>query len=292
MAEIFICYRRDDTEAYAGRLHDYLSNHYGERAVFVDVDNLRPGEDFDAVIQRTLLRSKIVIVVIGRRWLDPRLQNSDDYVRREILAALKGRKRIIPVLVGDAKMPRRDKLPADIASLVGKNAVTLHHPTWKNDVARLITSFDRMLGRQKSLAKQTESPRSKPKPKPVKTPREKKVEVARSDGVTTRSGASGGGGPASAKKRISPGKSTGVNKSSKAPASRRKAAAARVKEGAGVIPTAPKPQPRRPRDTNGGAATGTKRLSQNKRSLGKQKPAGGRNTPAKQTSKQRRPPKS
>jgi hypothetical protein len=153
MSEIFICYRRTDSEGYAGRLHDRLQDHFGARAVFVDVDNLHPGVDFEAVIQRTLLRSTVVLVVIGPRWLDQRLKSESDYVRQEIIAALKGRKRLIPVLVGDAKMPSREKLPAELSALAGKNAVTLRHPTWATDVARLLTSLDRILGRKKPDAK-------------------------------------------------------------------------------------------------------------------------------------------
>lgn len=153
MADIFICYRRNDSEGYAGRLHDHLAERFGPRAVFVDVDNLHPGVDFEDVIQRTLLRSTVVLVVIGPRWLDQRLKSESDYVRREIIAALKGKKRLIPVLVGDARMPAREKLPPELATLAGKNAVTLRHPTWKADVARLLASLERVLARKKVSTK-------------------------------------------------------------------------------------------------------------------------------------------
>lgn len=173
MAEIFICYRRNDSEGYAGRLHDGLQERFGPRAVFVDVDNLHPGVDFEDVIQRTLLRSSIVLVVIGPRWLDQRLKNEADYVRREIIAALKGKKRVIPILVGDARMPARDRLPPELASLAGKNAVTLRHAAWRADVSRLITSLERTLGRKKAPAKPSSSPASKPKDKRLRSPRSK-----------------------------------------------------------------------------------------------------------------------
>lgn len=172
MAEIFICYRRTDSEGYAGRLHDRLQEHFGARAVFVDVDNLHPGVDFEEVIQKTLLRSTVVLVVIGPRWLDQRLRNEADYVRREIVAALKGKKRLIPVLVGDAKMPSREKLPPELSSLAGKNGVTLRHAMWKADVQRLLTSLDRILAR-KTTAPKTNSPSvsAPPKSKATRAPR-------------------------------------------------------------------------------------------------------------------------
>jgi hypothetical protein len=164
MADIFICYRRNDSEGYAGRLHDHLVERFGARAVFVDVDNLHPGQDFNQVIQRTLQRSSVVLVVIGRHWMDQRLRNEGDYVRQEITAAMKGRKRLIPVLVGDAQMPASDNLPPELAPLVGKQAIPLRHPTWKADVARLITSLQRTLARKKTtVAKAQAKPASKAK---------------------------------------------------------------------------------------------------------------------------------
>lgn len=77
MPDIFICYRREDSEGYAGRLHDPLLDHFGKRAVFIDVDNLYPGVDFEQVIQSTLLRSTVVLVVIGPRWMDSRPEERD-----------------------------------------------------------------------------------------------------------------------------------------------------------------------------------------------------------------------
>ena len=151
MAEIFICYRRDDSGGYAGWLHDALLDHFGARAVFVDVENLYPGDDFEDVIQKTLSQALVVLVVIGPHWLDERLRNAGDYVRREIMAAIAGEKRLIPVLVGDARMPTREELPVELAALAGKNAVTLRHATWKADVSRLGVSLEQIIAHQKSV---------------------------------------------------------------------------------------------------------------------------------------------
>jgi hypothetical protein len=42
---IFICYRRVDSEGYAGRLHDDLVRHFGEEYVFLDLAGIDPGVD-------------------------------------------------------------------------------------------------------------------------------------------------------------------------------------------------------------------------------------------------------
>ncbi len=42
---IFISYRRADSAAEAGRLYDRLVEQFGRRNVFMDVDDIGPGED-------------------------------------------------------------------------------------------------------------------------------------------------------------------------------------------------------------------------------------------------------
>jgi hypothetical protein len=42
MAAIFISYRRDDTEGFAGRLFDRIKDHFGDDSVFLDVEERRP----------------------------------------------------------------------------------------------------------------------------------------------------------------------------------------------------------------------------------------------------------
>lgn len=43
---VFICYRREDCKHAAGRLFDRLAAHLGQKNVFMDVDNIMPGDDF------------------------------------------------------------------------------------------------------------------------------------------------------------------------------------------------------------------------------------------------------
>ena len=45
-------YRRDDAKAEAARLHDRLAQSFGAANVFMDVDNLLPGERFDLRLRR------------------------------------------------------------------------------------------------------------------------------------------------------------------------------------------------------------------------------------------------
>lgn len=69
MAGVFVSYRREDSAGWSGRIYDRLRDHFGDQRVFMDVDNIPLGEDFTAVISRTLEQVDVVVVVIGPNWL-------------------------------------------------------------------------------------------------------------------------------------------------------------------------------------------------------------------------------
>jgi TIR domain len=121
---IFVCYRRDDTAPTAGRLVDKLAGKYKPDQIFQDVPGIEPGIDWQKEIEKRIAVTKVMLVIIGPRWLAVRNENGDlrltlvdDWVRREIEAALACDIRMIPVLVGGAKMPKEAELPPSIAAL-------------------------------------------------------------------------------------------------------------------------------------------------------------------------------
>ena len=152
MAKVFLSYRRDDGAAYAGRLYDRLVSHLGAEAVFMDIDHIEPGEDFVEVIEGTIADSSTLVVIIGPQWAtladlagSRRLDNPEDFVRLEIAAALARDIRIIPVLVGGARMPLSQELPHSLQPLARRQAVEISDSRFHADVDRLIESIDRIL---------------------------------------------------------------------------------------------------------------------------------------------------
>ena len=101
---IFISYRRDDTQFAASALNDGLRNRLREADVFMDLDSIPPGADFEEHIRSYIDDCDVVLVVIGDQWLDPepgkttrRIDNPNDFVRLEILSALRAPKvKVIP----------------------------------------------------------------------------------------------------------------------------------------------------------------------------------------------------
>ncbi len=142
---VFVSYRREDSAGHAGRLADHLLDRFGSGSVFMDVESIEAGVDFAHAIERAIDGADAVLVVIGPGWLNStsssgsrRLDETGDFVRRELEAAIASEVRVIPVLVGGASMPTEDLLPPTIAELARRNAVELQDRRWREDVDALV----------------------------------------------------------------------------------------------------------------------------------------------------------
>lgn len=142
---IFISYRRGDSAPYAGRLNDRLSAALGSDQVFMDLEDIAPGQNFTTVLNQNLDTASVVLVLIGPNWLSAaredgtrRLDDAHDYVRFEILEALRLNKRLIPVLLNTTPMPQANDLPAELQPLAFCQALHLSDAHFDRDVATLI----------------------------------------------------------------------------------------------------------------------------------------------------------
>jgi TIR domain len=152
LPRIFLCYRRDDTQDAAGRLHDRLVDAFGPERVFMDIDSVPLGIDFVEHVTDQIRKCSAVIVMIGKQWQTikdkkrrRRLDNEDDLVRAEIRAALQQKIPVIPVTVQNAAMPQAEDLPDDIRLLARRNGIELSATRWRTDVERLIKELDRVM---------------------------------------------------------------------------------------------------------------------------------------------------
>ena len=149
---IFISYRREDSAGDAGRLSDHLNRRFGSASVFLDIDAIDPGIDFDRVLTSSLQETAAMLVVIGPRWTalvkadgSRRLDDPNDYVRREVEAALGRDIPVVPVLVQGAPLPRKDDLPPSLATLVKRQVATLDHAEFHDDAERLCDRLAKMI---------------------------------------------------------------------------------------------------------------------------------------------------
>src|SRR5688572_14961258 len=106
---LFISYRRGDSQGHAGRLYDWLN---GWATPFMDIDNIEAGDRFPEVLKENLNKADAVLCVIGPTWATipdetgrPRIQLERDFVRQEIETSLERVLPVIPVRVWHAAMP-------------------------------------------------------------------------------------------------------------------------------------------------------------------------------------------
>ena len=174
MPKIAISYRRADSEAMTGRIFDRLIAHYGKDAIFRDIDDIPPGIDFRVHINQTLLKTHILLAIVGPQWLGmasdgsaDRIQEETDPVRVEVETALRRRVPLIPVLIGSTKMPSSDLLPPSLKDFAFRNAVKVDTgQDFDYHMDRLIRSMDAILEQapKSPPSRETKAPTAPPKP--------------------------------------------------------------------------------------------------------------------------------
>jgi hypothetical protein len=148
MESVFLSYRREDSAGYAGRLAEHLGSVFGPGHVFMDVQDIAPGQDFPAAIENTISACQAVVIVIGPRWVSDLRERAgrDDFVLHEVGAALRGKATVIPVLVGGVRMPSSAELPADIAALSRRQALEIRDARFDDDVKALVRALRESAG--------------------------------------------------------------------------------------------------------------------------------------------------
>ncbi len=136
-----------------GRIFDRLIAHYGKDAIFRDIDDIPPGIDFRHHINDTLLKTNILLAVVGPQWLGSassgldRIHEESDPVRVEVETALRRRVPIIPILIGSTRMPGSDQLPPSLKDFAFRNAVKIDTgQDFDYHMDRLIRAMDAILG--------------------------------------------------------------------------------------------------------------------------------------------------
>src|SRR5262249_37105876 len=113
--KLFISYRRKSW-AFTQRLDEALTAATGAD-IFVDYEGI-DDTHFEESILRHLSESDAILLIITEYTFAPeRINQPDDWVRREIVTALKLKKPIVLVAVDGLYPPPPDKLPEDIREI-------------------------------------------------------------------------------------------------------------------------------------------------------------------------------
>lgn len=152
---VFLSYRRADRADLVERLYDHLEQHFGRERVFIDIDGIPAGTDFVTHIEHMLGKCGVLLAALGPRWLEEIEARAHavtdgtqlDFVRVEIERALARGTPVLPVLLGDARMPAAARLPESLAAVARLQAIHLRSgPDFRTDVARIISAVESLVG--------------------------------------------------------------------------------------------------------------------------------------------------
>jgi hypothetical protein len=148
VARIFITYRSEDP-GWSVALDRELSIVFGPEQVFRASRTMQLGESFPERIRAGIAGASVQLAVIGPRWLERRsdgrrrIDDPDDWVRREIRLALEARLLIVPVLVDGVAPLVAEELPEDIRALADRQYIRLGHKEAESDIGLLIERLQR-----------------------------------------------------------------------------------------------------------------------------------------------------
>jgi TIR domain len=162
MAKIVLSYRRNDTKWITGRIFENLERHFGEGAVFMDIDNVPLAADYRHHIRQVLAECDILIAVVGPKWQETDAAGNAwtldrvDWVRLEISTALERGIPLVPLLIDGTKMPGPGELPDDLRDFAFRQAARFDTEDFKNQMQRLTRSLDKIFERA-----------DRPEPRPI-----------------------------------------------------------------------------------------------------------------------------
>jgi len=145
----FISYRRSQNTWQARDIRKELVRRYGESCVFMDTSSIDYGESFPDRIASAIRGCGVILGLIGPHWLEPtggsrRIDDPNDWVRRELEAALQRREAlIIPVLLDGAAAPDAANLPESLKDLATLHAVVIVGDDLATDIDNLLKSIER-----------------------------------------------------------------------------------------------------------------------------------------------------
>ncbi len=134
-----------------------MAETFGENKLFMDVDNIPVGRDFEDYLHSQVAACDAMLAIIGPKWLDAkdeteqrRLDSPEDFVRVEIAAALARNIPVIPVLIDGARPPKASELPDPLKPLARRQAFEVRHANFGRDAEALAKKMHQALGHEKS----------------------------------------------------------------------------------------------------------------------------------------------
>jgi len=132
--KLFVSYRRKSWP-FTSQLVNHLRRRL-DADIFVDYEGVDE-TNFEKSILRHLRASDVVLLIVSEYTFEPsRIQQHDDWVRREIREALALEKPIVAVFIDGQGFP--SDLPADIRNIRGKQGISFYPEYFLAGIKRLV----------------------------------------------------------------------------------------------------------------------------------------------------------
>jgi hypothetical protein len=140
VAQIFISHSRSDKSVQP--FLKILQRRHGNE-FFSDSDSIEPGQSWEDQLKKRIDNSNLVVVPIGRDWLDDLKTNArrsfvEDRMVREIEEAFSRGKQVVPILIDGARLPSAYELPQGLWKLPHLNGFALPVGSSEQDVDELV----------------------------------------------------------------------------------------------------------------------------------------------------------
>jgi CHASE2 domain-containing sensor protein len=150
-SHFFLSYRRDQSRWAAQMFYSELVTRFGRSSVFMDRGSIDAGQIWPRRIEKAIDDCRVMLVLIGPEWSDARdangtrrLDDPDDWVRREVAAGLaRDETVVVPVLLDGAIMPAQEQLPSPLQGLVDCNAMPVVGDDLESEIPLLVASIQK-----------------------------------------------------------------------------------------------------------------------------------------------------
>lgn len=132
--EAFISYRRESGAAEARLIQEKLRQR--NKRAFLDVDDLRPGH-FDQELLRRIEEARNFIIILSPNCL-ARCADERDWLRQEIVHALKTSRNVIPIMLPGFEFPNTRSLPDELQTLATHHCVIYNHEYFDAMVDKIV----------------------------------------------------------------------------------------------------------------------------------------------------------
>ena len=153
MYPVFLSYRRADL-GDAQLVYEKIQARFPDdpEVVFFDKHSIPPAMPFQAELEERLRGCKVFVSVIGPNWALARLAVEGDFVRQEIMTAIRREIPILIVVMPGGAVPNQRDLPESLKHFVDRQAYSVAEAYKESDLQKFVKVLCREISREYTVS--------------------------------------------------------------------------------------------------------------------------------------------